>query len=232
MRPVIAIPLAIALLGCSQRSTPEEVETGAFNPDDVVHRTDTMVKVDVHRKDVPLKDMPIIAETLGGLPMTGLADVTIDLTVPKADGVTKYKEINGSIAASCPAGCSLGNGKGQVALPGLGNVDFGNVDLGAIDIRAVIKNGHLTMNQFDIVSGDFEMHARLRLDFAESLEASTVDGCLWFKPKDALMKREPKTYAVLSTTGANVDSEGFYSIKVGGSVGGIKRLAQDCRPKT
>lgn len=232
MRPVIAIPLAIGLLACSQRSTPEEVEIGAFNPDDVVHKTDDMVKVDVHRKDVPLKDMPIIAETLGGLPMTGLADVTIDLTVPKAKGVTKYKEINGTIAASCPSGCSLGNGKAQLVMPGLGNLDFGNVDLGAIDIRAVIKDGHLTMNQFDVVSGDFEMHARLRLDFAEALDASTVDGCIWFKPKDALMKREPKTYAVLSTTGASVDSAGFFSIKVTGTVGGIKRLAQECRPTT
>jgi hypothetical protein len=232
MRPVIAIPLAIALLGCSQRSTPEEVETGAFNPDDVVHRTDSMVKVDVHRKDVPLKDMPIIAETLGGLPMTGLADVAIDLTVPKSGGVTKYKEITGTIAASCPAGCSLGNGKAQLAMPGLGAIDFGNVDLGAVDIRAVIKDGHLTMNQFDVLSNDFEMHARLRLDFAEALEASTVDGCLWFKPKDALMKREPKTYAALMTTGASTDSEGFFSIKLTGTVGGIKRLAQECRPST
>jgi hypothetical protein len=229
MRPVIA---AIVLFGCSQRSTPEEVETGAFNPEDAVHRTADMIKVDVHRKDVPLKDMPIIAETLGGLPMTGLADVAIELTVPKPGGVTKYKEITGTITASCPAGCSLGNGKAQLAAPGLGNIDFGNVDLGAIEIRAVIKDGHLTMNQFDIVSGDFEMHARLRLDFAEALEASTVDGCIWFKPKDALMKREPKTYAVLATTGASADSEGFFSIKVAGTVGGIKRLAEECRPKT
>ncbi len=230
MRPVIAVPLAIALLGCSQRSTPEEVETGAFNPDDVVHRTDDMVKVEVHRKDVPLTDMPIVAETLGGLPMTGLADVAIDLTVPKAGGVTKYQEIHGTIAASCPAGCSLGNRKAQLVMPGLGSIDFGNVDLGAVDIRAVIKDGHLTMNQFDVVSGDFEMHARLRVDFAAALEASTIDGCIWFRPKDALMKREPKTYAALSTTGASVDSAGFYSIKVAGTVGQVKRLAQDCRP--
>jgi type II secretion system protein N len=232
MRPVIAVPFVLCVLGCSQRSTPEEPETGAFNPDDAVHRTDDMIKVAVHRKDVPLQDMPIIAETLGGLPMTGLADLSIDLTVPKAGGVTKYKEISGSIAASCPAGCAVGNGKTQFAMPGAGEVDFGRVDLGAVDIRAVIKAGHLTMNQFDLVSGDFEMHAQLRLDFADALDNSTVDGCIWFKPKDALRVREPKTYTMLSLTGASVDAAGFYSIKLAGTVGGVKRLAQDCRPQT
>jgi type II secretion system protein N len=229
MRPVI---IAVALLGCSQRSTPEEAETGAFNPDDVVHRTEDRIRVDVRRKDVPLKDMPIIAETLGGLPMSGLADVTIDLTIPKAGDAVKYKEINGTLAVSCPAGCTLGDGKAALAMGGLGSVQIGTVALGAVDIRAVVKDGHLTMNQFDMVSADFEMHATLRMDFAETLEASTVDGCLWFKPTEVLRKREPKTYAVIMTTGASVDAEGFFSIKLGGTVGGIKRLAQECRPKT
>jgi hypothetical protein len=82
-----------------------------------------------------------------------------------------------------------------------------------------------------MVSADFEMHAQLRMDFGDTLEASAIDGCLWFKPTEALQKREPKTYAVIMTTGANVDGDGFFSIKLAGSVGGIKRLAQGCRPK-
>lgn len=230
MRPVISISLAVALAGCSQRSTPEEAESGAFNPDDAIHRSDDLIRIDVRRKDVPLQDMPIIADTLGGLPMTGLADILIDVTVPKAKGVPLYKQITGAIAASCPAGCSLGNSKTPVTMPGLGTVDFGRVDLGAIDMRAVIKDGHLTMNQFDMVSADFEMHAQLRLDFADTLEESVVDGCLWFKPKEALQQREPKTYALFMTTGASAYSEGFFAIKLAGTVGKIKRLAQDCRP--
>jgi type II secretion system protein N len=207
------------------------VEIGAFNPDDAVHRTDDMIRVDVRRKDVPLQDMPIIAATLAGLPMTGLADVTIDLTVPKARGAVKYNEISGSIAASCPAGCGLGDSKAQLALPGIGNVDFGHIDLGALDLRVVIRDGQLTMNRFDIVSPDLEMHARLGVKFADALDASTVDGCVWFKPNEALMKREPKTYTVLSTTGAARDEAGFFSIKLEGTVGGLKRLARECRPK-
>ncbi len=229
MRPVI---VAILLLGCSQRSTPEEAETGAFNPEDMVHRTDDMIRVDVRRNQVPLQDMPIIAATLAGLPMSGLADVAIDLKIPRAHGMVAYKAITGSIAASCPAGCFLGDGKTQLSSDGLGKLDFGRVALGAVDIRAVIANGHLTMDQFDLTSADLELHGRVRVDFADTAEASTVDGCIWFKLNDALRTREPKTFAVLSTTGASVDSAGYFTIKLGGTVGGIKRLAQECRPST
>ncbi len=232
MRPVISIPLAVALLGCNQRATPEEVEVGAFNPADVVHRSADRIRIDVHRKDVPLGEMPIIAETLGGLPMTGLADLTIDLTIPKVEDAVKAKQITGTIAASCPAGCGLGNGTSALAMPGLGSVPFGRLDLGAIEIRAVIKGGRLTMDQFDLASDDVELHARLGVDFADEVDASTIDGCVWWKPKEALLRREPKTHALLSTTGATADGEGFFSIKVGGTLGQIKRMAQDCRTRT
>lgn len=232
MRPVNIIPLALALLGCSQRSTPEDVETGAFDPGDVVHRTADLIRVDVRRKDVPLKDMPVIAATLGGLPMSGLADVAIDLTIPRAGDRVKAKEMNGSLAVSCPAGCALGDGKARLAMPGLGEVAFGTVDLGAVDLRAVIKDGHLTTNRFEITSPDFEMHARLGIDFADAIEASTIDGCLWFKPKEALLRREPKTHALLSTTGASADADGFFTIKLGGTLGAVKKMAADCRTRT
>lgn len=231
MRPVIAVPLVL-LLGCGQRSTPEEVETGAFKPEDVVHRTDDMIRVDVRRRQVPLQDMPIIAETLAGLPMSGLADVAIDLTIPRAGGTPKYKAMSGSITASCPAGCFLGDGTSQLAFGELGKVEFGRVALGVVDVRAVIRDGHLTMDHFDMTSPDLELHVRLRIDFAETVEASVIDGCIWFKATDALRIREPKTFAVLSTTGAPVDAAGFSSIQLGGRVGGIKRLGQNCRPAT
>lgn len=232
MRPVISIPLAVALFACNQRATPEEVEVGAFRPDDVVHRSADRIQVDVRRKDVPLKDMPIIAQTLGGLPMTGLADLTIELTIPKVEDVVKAKQITGTIAASCPAGCGLGDGAASLEMPGLGKVPFGRVDLGAVEIRAVIKDGRLTMNQFDLASDDVELHARLGMDLADDVDASTVDGCVWWKPKAALLQREPKTHTLLSTTGATADSDGFFSIKLGGTVGKIKRMAQDCRVRT
>ena len=84
------------------------------------------------------------------------------------------------------------------------------------------------MTQFDVVSGELEMHGRLRIGLADELDASSVDGCVWFKETEALVARDPKTAAVIQTTGAARNRDGFFSIKLAGKLGAVRRLAQDC----
>lgn len=226
MRAVLA--LAFAITGCSQRSTSEEVETGAFDPADTVRRADDSVRVAVHRRDVPLAEMPIIAESLWGLPMSGMANVAIDLAAPRIDGRVRFGQASGTIALSCPAGCTLGDDRAKLAFGGLGAVDFGHLAFDSLDIRASVQDGRAEITTWELVSKDIELHARMRIVLDDDLASSTLDGCLWFKESPALVKAQPRTAALIQTTGANMNRAGFYSIKISGTLGASKRLAQEC----
>ncbi len=227
MRAVIAMSI---LLGCSQRSLPEEAETGAFKPEDAVHETDDAIRVDVHRREVPLQQMPIVAEVMSGLPMSGLADITVDLTVPKVDGKPRYGQTTGSIAFACPKGCTLGDDRTKLSLRDLGDVDFNHLTLGTLDARAEVRDGHVNLTKWELVSTDLTFHARLQIDLVDALADSKIDGCLWFKPDPSLLARDPKMHALISTTGATPDADGVFQIKISGRIGARKYLAQQCKP--
>jgi hypothetical protein len=221
-----ATVLILSLAACSQKSTPE-VESGPFDPQSAIIRDDDATRISVHRKAVPLEQMPIIAETLGGLPMSGMANAAIDLTVPREGDTLHYGRTTGTIAVSCPEGCALGNGRATLAVAGM-TVEFGTVSLGKVDIRGEAKNGVFELTAFDMVSTDLELHAHLEINLADDVGTSPIAGCIWFKETPALVQRDPKTAAVLQTTGATRGRDGFFSIKLSGTLGAVKRLAQDC----
>lgn len=221
-----ATVMILSLAACSSRSTPE-VESGPFDPATAVIRDADATRISVHRKDVPLEQMPIIAETLGGLPMSGMANAAIEIAVPVEDHVARYSKTTGTLAVSCPEGCALGNSRSTLAVAGM-TIDFGTISLGKVDIRGEAKHGVFELTTFDMVSADVELHAHLKIDLNDDLAKAALDGCIWFKETPALVKRDPKTAAVLQTTGATRNREGFFSIKVAGTLGAVKRLAQDC----
>ncbi len=228
MRAILAISI---LAACSQRSLPpEEVETGAFDPATTVHETDEAIRVEIHRREVPLQQMPIVAEVMSGLPMSGLADITVDLSVPKADGKARYRQATGSVAFACSAGCTLGNDRTKLSVRGAGEVDFGHIKLDSVDARAELRDGHVDLTRWALASKDLTFDATLRIELADVLADSTLDGCMWFKPDPGLLVRDPKTHALISTTGASPDADGLFQIKISGRIGARKYLAQQCRP--
>ncbi len=221
----IALAVAIAVTGCS----PEEPKSGAFDPAGAIRHTDDGVSIQVHRRDVPLAEMPILPQKLWGLPMVGMATVEIDLTVPTVDGATRYQQATGSIALACPSGCTLGNDRAQLVFGGFGPVDFGHIAFDAVDIRATVHDGRAEITKWEVSSKDVELRARMRIDLdAADLGASKLDGCLWFKPTRALTAARPKTSEVLMITGALQNSDGYYSIRIAGTLGASKRLALEC----
>ncbi len=227
MRVLLVISV---LVGCSPRSIMEEGETGAFRPEDSVHDTEDAIRVEVHRREVPLQQMPIVAEVMSGLPMSGLANITVDVTVPKVDGKARYRQATGSFAFACPTGCTLGNDRAKLVLRDLGEIDVGHVTFDRIDARAELADGHVKLTRWELVSKDLVFNASLRIELADVLADSTLDGCMWFKPAPGLLERDPKTHALISTTGATADADGFFQIKIGGRIGARKYLAQQCRP--
>jgi len=226
MRTVLVVA---ALAACSQRTAPDDVEIGAFDPRSTLHDGSDALRVSVHRKDVPLQDMPVVAEIMGGLPMSGLADLAIDLAVPKTGGVAQLKQATGSIAFACADGCKLGDDRAKLTVHGLGPIDFGHLAIASIDARVDVKDGRADLSRWALTSNDLTLYARLRITFADNLEDSMLEGCIRFRPELALAARDPKTAAVLDTTGASKDAEGFFTIRVGGTIGDRKYLAQACQ---
>ena len=216
------------IAGCS--TGPPQTEKGAFKVEDVVQTTDDTIRVQVNRREVPLQEMPM-ASLLAGLPMTGDADVAIDLTVPGEGGKHDYRKVAGSIAVGCPAGCTLGDDAARLRSPGpmgAGGIPFGHITFDKVDIRAEVQQGHLKVTRWQVASKDLTLDLTLDIPFAAELADSTLDGCLRFKPSPSLEQRDPRTAAVIATTGAPRGADGSYSIKIEGRVGQRRLLGQAC----
>jgi type II secretion system protein N len=218
MRVAVAV---VVIAGCSP-------DSGAFDPDDAVRDSFDAVRVEVHRRDVPLEEMPIVTRLLRGLPMSGLADVEIDLEVPKHGGVPQYRRARGSIAVRC-ATCAVGDGTAKLKLPDMDGIPFGQLELGRFEAWGDVTDGKVDITKWEIKSPDLMLEARLHIDLADKLEDSRLDGCVRFHPTPLLLRRDPKTYALLTLTGASLDPDGLYTIKIEGTIGDRKYVAKACR---
>lgn len=224
----LGVVFGFLIAGCS--AGPPRTEKGAFKVEDAVRTSDSALRVQVNRREVPLEQMPM-ASLLAGLPMAGLADVAIDLTVPGAGGKHDYSKAEGTIAVGCPAGCTLGDDATGIRPPGpagAGDVPFGHVRFDQVDLRAEVQQGHLKVTRWQVASKDVALDLKLDVHLAAELADSTLDGCLRFKPSPSLEQRDPKTAAAIATTGAPRGPDGTYSIKIGGRVGQHRLLAQAC----
>jgi type II secretion system protein N len=223
----LGLVLGCLIAGCS--AAPPRAEKGAFKVADVVQTTDDAIRVQVNHREVPLQEMPMAA-LLAGLPMAGLADVAIDLEVPGAGGKHDYRRTAGSIAVVCPAGCTLGDDAARLQSPSPrgGSLPFGHITFDKMDIRAEAQQGHLKVTRWQVASKDVTLDLELDIHFAAELADSTIDGCLRFKPSPSLEQRDPRTAAVIATTGAPRGPDGSYTIKIAGSVGQRKLLGAAC----
>jgi hypothetical protein len=224
-KSMMLVPLVV-VGGCSMNPSP--VETGAFELDDVVHTTDDALRVVTRRRDVPLHEMPVAS--LLGIPMSGLADIAIDLVVPIRGGNRDYASTSGSITLGCATNCTLGDGVSNLHTrwTPAGGISFGKVTFDKVDIRAEITKGHMKVTRWRLESKDLTLDATLEIDLATELADSTLDGCVRFKPSAALAHRDPTTAAVIATTGGMLGPDGVYSIKIAGRIGERKILGKQC----
>jgi type II secretion system protein N len=216
------------------------------------------VKLDIAGTDLPGGSLPLRSAL--GLPMTGKLDFAVDLDLPVAKNkmgrtATDWTKADGTIDLSCPSGCTLGDGHTKLK-PLLKNrtnqvmvgdgIDFGEVHITTLDVHAVFtaavgdadahsssyKPGKFEIKKFNITSPDGELHVDYQMTMAPSLDDSVVAGCLRFKASDNLLKKEDtkKTYAAISTTGAELRSDGLFHIKLSDRFKDMKRLNAECGP--
>ncbi len=220
----IQVLIVLAATGCGDHSRVDD-KRAAPEPAEVAPAHDQAFRVHVDRRDVPLHDLDV-ATWLGGLPMDGRADVAIDLTVPRRGDTRDYAKAKGSFAFACRAGCTLGDDRTRLAVAG--GLPFGHVTFDKVDVRAVVEAGHVEVTRWQLESPDMMLQATLHIDLAANLDDSAIDGCVRFKPAPGLAERDPKTAAVLATTGAPLGPDGVYSIKLEGTLGKRRLLAGAC----
>ncbi|MBV8760910.1 MAG: type II secretion system protein GspN [Deltaproteobacteria bacterium] len=199
-------------------------------------------KVSATGDNLPGTGLPMRA--IVGLPVSGKINFSASLDLPndhpKAGKPTpNWPKAEGAFALACPSGCTVGDGKtklkpliknaSQQAMVGEG-IDFGKVDIDSLVARAEIKNGKLDVTKFDVQSKDGEVHVDYSMTLDKDFGNSVVAGCLRFKGSKLLEQKEPKTFAALQTTGAELRSDGLFHIRLTDRFSMMKRLNMECGP--
>ena len=202
--------------------------------------SNSATQIDLVGSDLPSASLPM-REALG-LPMSGKVRFAFVLDLPNDKAKTgkvgpNWPKAEGSLELACPSGCTIGDGKTKLkpaiknqrnAAFAEGGIDFGKVNIDTLLARVEIKNGKLSITKFDVKSPDGELHVDFDMTLNQDIQSSLVTGCLRFKGSDALLKREPKTHAAISTTGAPLGPDNLFHIKLDGPVRELRRIGMAC----
>ena len=193
-------------------------------------KDDTGTRYSIPNSLVALES-PALGQPLG-LPTSGRGQIALDVHVTGTD----LRTAEGAISLGCPAGCVLGDDKSNLhiapspsrAMFGPGGLAFGHLTVDHFAAKVTVGHGRADLASFEWASPDVELLVSGGVTLAAALDKSQVDVCVRFKPSEALRVRDPKTYAMLSLTGAPLDPDGRYDIRIEGSLGEPKRLGLVC----
>jgi type II secretion system protein N len=216
-----------------------KIGPGHIKGDVAVSKDGTVV--DVVGEDLPSASLPT-REALG-LPMSGKVRFAFDLDLPNEKSKSgkvgpAWAKAEGSAELACPSGCTVGDGKTKLKMNlkntrnqafAEGGIDFGKVNIDTLLAKVEIKNGKLDVTRFDTKSSDGELHVDFDMVFnQQEINQSQVTGCLRFNGSASLLKREPKTHAAISATGAPLGPDNLFHIKLDGPLRDVRRLGQVC----
>jgi type II secretion system protein N len=213
------------------------------------------IAIALEGSDLPAGSLPMQAGL--GLPMRGKVEFQVDLDLPVSKNKmgrtsTDWTKAEGTLDLSC-TGCTLGDGKAKLK-PLLKNrssqvmvgdgIEIGEITISALEAHAMFtpavgdpdahsssyKPGKFELTKFDLKSPDGELHVDYLMTMATTIDESIVSGCLRFKPNESLLKNEQgkKTYGAMSTTGAELRSDGLFHIKLSDRFKDMKRFNAEC----
>ena len=193
-------------------------------------------------ENLPADSLPMRSAL--GLPMSGKIEFSVNMKMPVEKPKTgkpgvNWKNVTGGLSLGCPTGCTFGDGKTKLK-PLLKNsrqqvmvgdgIDFGKVTLDSLLAKVSFKDHKLTLDKFDARSKDGELKVDFSMALEKNFDESMVAGCLRFKGSEDLVKREPRTAAAITTTGAELRGDGLFHIRLTERFKEMKRLNQECGP--
>lgn len=215
------------------------------------------IAVDVEGRELPGASLPL--RSVVGLPILGKLDFAFKLDLPitanKAKSGFDWRKAGGVVELSCPARCTIGDGHTRLkplvqdrtkqAMVADG-IDFGKLDVDSLSARAIFtpevgnpdarsssyKPGKFELQKFELKSPDGELHVDYAMTMAQEFGDSMVAGCLRYKASERLLQKDEtkRTYAAISTIGAELRSDGLFHIRLTDRFKEMRRLNQECGP--
>ena len=167
-----------------------------------------------------------IRKWTGGLPVSG--DLHF-IGIISRDG-DDWRTARGSAFLSCQP-CQLGDDKTQLDMTdwfGDHGIDFGHITFDRVFATIDFGDGKYRL-EVEWTGPELELDAVVGGKLAHHPDDFETRGCVQFDPTEALMKRDPKMYALTTITGAPLDEDGRYDIAIDGWFVNIQRLAKTCR---
>lgn len=226
---IVRVTLSVlVIVGCSTRKDPPPAPPTIIAPG--VTRTDSSEPGGTHTtivgKDLDLAQLPVIEAI--GLPTSGHASFTLDVHVPTGN----LAGTSGTIEMHCTSKCRVGDDHATLKMNGKnafgGELQFGHIDFDKIDVKVAIGGGRAEVTDWKVESPDVELDVKGKLVLGKSIGNSRIDACVRFRAKPELAARDPKTDAVIQTTGAAKAADGFFNIALVDQLSDMKRLARVC----
>ena len=171
-----------------------------------------------------IDELPV-TEWTSGLPLAGDGHMTVWIARPPND----WSKAVGFVRFRC-TDCKLGDDEAQIHVPMLGDdsgVEFGHIAIDKLTADADFADGRMKLD-VEARSDDFALEARIDGILAPRADDIELDGCIVFRPTEALRERAPKTHDVISLTGAPLHTDHMFHITIGGTLGNMRRLGQVC----
>ncbi len=234
----VDLGLVALLHGTAAVKLDAKIGPGHIKGDIALSKDNT--SIEIAGTDLPSASLPM-REAIG-LPMSGTLRFAFNLELPNEKSKTgkagpNWLKAEGNVELACPSGCTVGDGKTKLKFNvtnqsqqafAQNGIDFGKINIDSLLADVELKEGKLEVTKFETKSGDGELHVDFNLALNQDLNQSQVTGCLRFTGSPALLKREPKTHAALSTTGAPLGPDNLFHIKLDGTLKQMRRLGIIC----
>lgn len=220
--------LAMGLVGCGAGGGDGGTTHGPLAS--IVHEAPGAVRLHAVRHRLELADLPVSAWV--GLPARGTIEVDAALRIPVVDGQRRYDRAKGTIAVRCVAGCQLGDDHARLAMPDGpllgGDVAVSHLDLGGFDVELTAADGHARVSRWTLGSTDLELHVDLDVALAPALDDAALDGCVRFRPTDALARRDRRLHDLVTLASPFRGPDQDHRVQIAGTVARPRLLARMC----
>lgn len=210
-------------------------------PDDHKLHDRSEVTADLERlrhegRGVPLAELPGVAAGLG-LPVSGSADVAIDIRIPIVRGERAPSRATGAIELRCTK-CQIGDDVAKLqprvrsarvaGFVGDG-ISFGHLTFDRLEARVDLKDGRATLSRWVADSPDLTLELSLDLELAWPIGRSALRACLRFKPTPALEQRDRRMANLLAMTAGGLPGpDGFHHLEIAGTLDNRRLRGRAC----
>ncbi len=186
------------------------------------------MKIKVEAEGVKLGRAKILSKKLG-LPLVGGLSAEVDMKVPAG----KMNEASGAIKISCK-GCAVGDGKSKLKVKGhpflAAGITLPKLRMGRMAGEIKVAKGLAKIQSFAAKSPDLELKLEGSVQLRKPVAFSTLNGYLRFKVSAALKEKNPAFGLLDSALGSARRPDGFFGMKVYGSLKNPKFLPSRVGP--